>query len=180
MIIQQTFYPKLLRPFNNLIIDWATQGIAASGLTTSVSWTLALPIGFGGTIIRWNNFGVYGGWGTIGQAGGTPPDPPGSPITATIDKTIFSNARITISAYNDGTVVIPAHVSQVIPYIVDVCRYILKTAGAVARPYQLLIKAGDDVVFTVPSVYFGSRQTAMDGYSDIEVIRGQSYTGQAI
>lgn len=96
---------------------------------------------------------------------------------------ILDNQSITVEDYDDGTIAFSGFITKTTPVISTACRKILNTVGLVggiyaARPYPMLIKSGNAVVFTVPTLYFGSRQTADQFYSDIELVRGVTFAGQ--
>ncbi len=98
---------------------------------------------------------------------------------------IIDPTHLSINSYNDGTISFPTYKTTTLPAISDACRYILKTVGLVsgsfaARPYKMQIRAGSNVVFIVPSIYYGSRNTQLPDLSDIEVTRGITFTGQFI
>ena len=102
-----------------------------------------------------------------------------TPIIANLNKDL----TLTVQAYNDGIISFGSYETKTEPCIVDACRHILNTVGLIsgvyaARPYPLHIMSGSKVVFIVPTVYFGSRKTQDDIYSDIELVRGISFCGQ--
>jgi hypothetical protein len=105
----------------------------------------------------------------------------GQPLIATI----LDPTHLHLLAYTDGIVIVPAYKSTTQPAICDICKYILKTTGYIsgsfpARTYALDILSGSTIVFLVPSVYYGSRQTQLPDLSDIEITRGITFTGQFI
>lgn len=97
-------------------------------------------------------------------------------IVAKIDEAGF----LSIQTFNDGVVNIVGYIEKNIPAISKACRRILATSGIAGRNYPLYIVAGNTIVFIIPTLYFGSRITMMEDYSDIEIIRGISFTGQFI
>lgn len=104
-----------------------------------------------------------------------------TPITALI----VDPTHLTIQSYNDGTVILSSYTNTTQPAICDICQHILKTVGLVggvyaARPYPLNILSGSAIVFKVPSIYYGSRNTQLPDLSDIEITRGITFTGQFI
>lgn len=104
-----------------------------------------------------------------------------TPITATVDEAGF----LTVQSYNDGNISFSGFLEKQTPAISKACSRILNLVGLIsgvyaARPYPMNITAGGVIVFQVPTLYFGSRNTQLPDYSDIEIVRGISFTGQFI
>lgn len=106
-----------------------------------------------------------------------------TPIIANIDEAGY----LSVQDYTDGTISFTGFLEKEAPAISKACSRILNTVGYdavsgtyLARPYPMLIQAGGVTVFIVPTLYFGCRNTLLSDYSDIEVVRGISFTGQFI
>lgn len=104
-----------------------------------------------------------------------------TPITATLTTPML----LTVSSYNDGIISFSGFVEATPNLIVNSCRKILNLVGLIsggypARAYPMNIMSGSNLVFIVPSLWYGARQTQDTEYSDIEIARGNSIIGQIL
>lgn len=104
-----------------------------------------------------------------------------TPIIAKLDEAGF----LSVQDYNDGIITFSAFLEKETPAISKACSRIINTVGLIAgeypaRIYPMHITSGAKIVFIVPTLYFGSKNTALSDLSDIELIRGISFTGQFV
>lgn len=171
MIIYTSYYPKVLRPGINNIIDWATIGSASNTLGTSIAWTVTQPIGFGGTIIRWGNNGsLYGGWGTQGKV---------NTNAAGHLQYVFNGDSDTfgqVSAFNDGTISVTQFTTFAdVKYtaLQKACIEILKQTGKVGRPYKLDVIKNGQLEFTIRSIQWGTLNTYAENEPNYQTVDRQ-------
>lgn len=170
MIFHNTFFPKFLRPGYANVIDWSTIGTISSPLGTSIAWTTAQPIGFGGTILRWGNNGsLYGAWGTEGNSGG------GSTGNLQYIWSGDSDTFGSVTSYNDGIINVNTFSTRAdvkTPALVKACIGILKQSPT-AKNRKLDVMKNGQLEFTLRSVIWGTRMTTAENEPDYQAIDKQ-------
>jgi hypothetical protein len=104
-----------------------------------------------------------------------------------IDADIVDLTHITVRPFNDGSLVLPSYTTTKQPAICDACKWILATGGYhvgtctyLGRNYCLCIYAGSRRIFTVQSVWYGTKNTGRPEFSDAEINKGITFSGQLI